>query len=442
MDVKFLATNASSAAYLFLVDSATRDLTFHPDANEYIVRFNAPFENVVGVDLVDASVPRTEYVIESGENTLAFTYDSQGRALTVVVPPGDYNLAQLVETLRSLLPAGFTVVASSAPAEISNRVSFTGIKPFTIDVGASTIRRSLGLGVRGVLTSSPGSLRSVVTLLAGDLPTTRVTAAVTPTSSVRQVFAATASGKPVAARLFAQNAGPSSVDVTVSVHRLDTDAVICSGDTTVRPADFQQLDVTLAAGTGVPDVTDGTQYYVRVSSVSSVGAGVRVYVAGSDPDTFGGGGGGSWSGGTDAVCVTLTMEATGSVLDAPNLVDLTGERYLCVRCPEVESHMYRDRAYETMHAGLGMVKLGGYGTRDQRYDYVSVPSRRLRTPLAKMRTLTIRLEKADGTLYSTKGVDHHLLLSVHYLEMSGQPAMARPPLCPDYQPNPTVPWRK
>lgn len=438
MDVKFLTSNATSAAYLFLVDSATRDITFHPDANEYIVRFNAPFENVVGVDLVDASVPRTEYVIEAGENTLTFTYDSQDRPLTAVVPPGDYNLPQLVETLRSLLPPGFTVTSMSNPAEISNRVTFTGIKPFTVDVGASTIRRSLGLGVRGVLASSPGPLRSVVTLLAGGLPTTRVTAAVNP-SAIRQVFAATASGKPVAARLFAQNAGPSSFGMTVSVHRLDDDAVICTGDATVHPADFQQLDVTLAAvgGGGATDVTDGTQYYVRVSSV---GAGARVYVSGSNPDTLGGGG--SWSGGTDPVCVTLTMEATGSVLDAPNLVDLTGERYLCVRCPEVESHMYRDRAYETMHAGLGMVKLGGYGTRDQRYDYVSVPSRRLRTPLAKMRTLTIRLEKADGTLYSTKGVDHHLLLSVHYLEMSGQPTVARPPLCPDYQPNPTVPWRK
>ena len=413
MDVKFLAARGSDASYLFLVDSATRDTTFHPDANEYVVHFNSPFENVVGIDLVDASVPRTEYVVESGANALAFTYD--GVAHTAVVTPGDYNLAQLVETLKQVLPAGFTVASTTSPAEISNRVTFSGVQPFTIDVAKSTIRTALGLGVGGVLHGSAAPLGATVPLLTGPLPTTRVTVPLLP--SVRQVFTAPAGGVPSTCKLFASSTTSSTV--TVSVARASDDVAVAQGSVEVGAVGFQQLECALTA-TGA--VVAGTEYYVQVGALNSD---VRVYATGAD-----------------VVCVSLGMAASGYVLDAPNLVDLTGERYLCVRCPEVESHLYRDRAYETMHAGLGMVKLGGYGVQNQRYDFVSVPSRRLRTPLGKLRTLTIRLEKANGTLYATRGVDHHLLLAVHYREVSSQPDLPRPPLFPGYQPDPTAAWRK
>ena len=425
MDVKFLATHGTDSSYLFLVDSATRDLTFHPEASEYVVRFNSPFENVVGIDLVDASVPRTEYVVETGANTLAFTYG--GGAHTAVVPPGDYNLAQLVETLGRLLPGDFTVAASSSPAEIANRVTFAGTSEFTIDVAASTIRRALGLGVRGAIRGSPGPLGTAAPLLTGPLPTTRITAPLD--AAVRQVFTAPANGVPTACTVFASSTSAGAVSVTVA--RASDDAVVASGSAVVGGAGFQQLDCTLTAA---GPVVAGGVYYVRLLATDA-----RVYATGPGVDSLVDG---AWTGGADALCVNLSMTPSGFVADAPNLVDLTGERYLCVRCPEVESHLYRDRAYETMHAGLGMVKLGGYGVLNQRYDFVSVPSRRLRTPLGKLRTLTIRLEKANGALYSTKGVDHHLLLAVHYREVHSQPDVPRPPLFPDYQPNPTVAWRK
>ena len=105
-------------------------------------------------------------------------------------------------------------------------------------------------------------------------------------------------------------------------------------------------------------------------------------------------------------------------LDCPGLVNLTGERYVTVRCPEVEQHLYRDRAFEKHHAGLGMIKMGGYGYQQQRFDFVSFPPRRFH-PVGKLSKLTVRLERGDGTLYDTRGCDHTMLLVVRFYTMAG-----------------------
>jgi len=57
-----------------------------------------------------------------------------------------------------------------------------------------------------------------------------------------------------------------------------------------------------------------------------------------------------------------------------------------------------------------------------------------------MLSFTIRLEKSDGTLYNTRGVEHHLIMAIHYREMVSQPSMPKPVLNPGYNPDPTVPW--
>lgn len=101
-------------------------------------------------------------------------------------------------------------------------------------------------------------------------------------------------------------------------------------------------------------------------------------------------------------------------LEGPGLVDLTGERHVIVHCDEIESHMYHSLKTERFHGGLGMVRLGNNGFQDQRFDFVSFPSRRLSSPIAKLKSLTFRLTKSDGTPYNTRGVDHTLLCVIKY----------------------------
>lgn len=429
MDVNYLASAAQDASYIFLVDSATRDTMFDPEANKYTVRFNWPFENVTGLELLDASVARTEYIVERFENVLAFTYGGQKHAVTV--PPGDYNLAQLVETLSKLVPEGFSVRAKTNPAEVSNKVEFSGEQELTIDVDNSTIRKCLGLGIKGTLVGLPTPLRKTVTLLSCPLPSANQKVAAWP--PIRQRFMASTTGSPSVARLFASSPSPGALG-HLEVRSMD-DVIIATGTFTTGTSGFQNIQAPLTA-TG--SVREGEEYYVQISSEDA-----SVFVTGDDglqgfwQDELQD----YWSTGTDSVCVGLDVTPFGYAVDAPHLVDLTGDRYLCVRCPEIESRLYRDRAYEKMHVGLGMVKLGGYGVRHERFDFVSVPSRRLRTPIDKVSELTIRLERPNGALYQTKGINHSLLLAIHYRVMTKQPNVGKaPPLQPRYCPNPHEEW--
>jgi hypothetical protein len=435
MDVNFLNQQAVDQSYLFVVDSASRDTTFSTTASEYMVAFNWPFENVVGIDLIDASIPRTEYIVDTGVNTLQLTYDST--KYTITVPPGDYALPQLIEVLAPLLPSGLGVAAATQPAEIANKVEFSGQAPFFIDVKTSTMRRQLGLGSPtdtpdhdGILGAAQATLPSAVAVLTGPLPT--LSQPVPLTHSVRQVWTASRSGVPVTLNAFA-NAPTISTSISVLVADLLTNTPVATGTLLTGTSSFEQLTCTLSP-VGDGKVTQGAQYYVMLAANAS---GAGVFASGPAVDTLIGG---AWTGGTDALCVDLDVLPLGFSLQAPCLVDLTGERYLLVRCPEVESLLFRDRAYEKMHAGLGIVKLAGYGQRNERFDFVSVPSRRLRTPIGKLLSFTIRLEKSDGTLYNTRGVEHHLIMAIHYREMVSQPSMPKALLNPGYNPDPTVPW--
>ncbi|NBS71839.1 hypothetical protein EBT31_23420, partial [bacterium] len=99
-DVSMMKTQES---YLFMVDSRMRDKNAHPTASEYTIEFQTPFRNVCSFGLLDATIPRTHYNIDEGYNTLVYSLDDDEEVFTATVPPGDYNLLQLTDTLNQLL---------------------------------------------------------------------------------------------------------------------------------------------------------------------------------------------------------------------------------------------------------------------------------------------------------------------------------------------------
>jgi hypothetical protein len=65
-DVQWLRSQGGVAekSFMFLVDSSMRDQTAWPTPSEYVVTLPMPLRNVCAVDLVDATIPRTEYSVE------------------------------------------------------------------------------------------------------------------------------------------------------------------------------------------------------------------------------------------------------------------------------------------------------------------------------------------------------------------------------------------
>lgn len=169
-DVDYLRANSTQQNYVFVVDSADRDRVAWPTPSEYSITFTAPFTNVIGFEVVEASIPRTMYNICGGDpqypinNTICFFIHNGITAspgpsayVTQSIDPGDYSIQTLIAQINasstlemhvnndpSMPLASITVEAVSNPPDIKNVLRFRCPYPFFLDMSLSTIAESLG----------------------------------------------------------------------------------------------------------------------------------------------------------------------------------------------------------------------------------------------------------------------------------------------------------
>lgn len=163
-DVDYLKQNSIVQSYIFLVDSRDRDHEAYPNPSEYVTTFTTPFTNVIGLELIDASVPRTMYNIDSYNNTISYYIHSYGNSSklyensnykTVELDPGNYTIQTLLPALTKLLTmnvddnsnkpiATITAKSVSNPPELKNKIEFQCPYPFAFNMKNSTIAETLG----------------------------------------------------------------------------------------------------------------------------------------------------------------------------------------------------------------------------------------------------------------------------------------------------------
>jgi len=138
----------------------------------------------------------------------------------------------------------------------------------------------------------------------------------------------------------------------------------------------------------------------------------------------------------DALCTDINVSNVGFKVEAPGQCNLTGERYVLVRSPDIEQHLHRDlaTAFDRMAPGLGLLKLGGIGYRNDRFDFYEYKTTRRFHPIGKLKGIRIRLETRSGRLYDAHGIDHTLLLSVKMYAVGPSQSIPRD-LFPGYTPN-------
>lgn len=504
-DVQYLLKSAKEESYLFVVDSRLRDSSVHPTPSEYEIEFASPFRNVFGLDLIDATIARTEYIVESNANSLDFIMGaptdltgetgsawnlgewvtaSPAPRRTVTLEPGDYNLPQFADQLNEQLTAAaaangeapIKAAALTNPAELSNRIVFTSQAPFTFLMATSTLRHALGFGdpvrspetadyraVPGWTASRTGGASDVFVCKAAavqDANPQPATLGPIPAGSevqvdavygarvLRQYFVGQAAG-PATQALVYTHRKPGGPALTVRVVRVSDAVTVATGlldATTEDPNDsYVPVTVSLQPAAGAL-LAVGTAYYVEFVAVSGGGTSTAFTGVYYNADNLPVSGSRyvSLDGSTvhpgQQLCCDVICASYGYALTTPGLVNLTGPRYVNIRCPDIESYMFRDRVNEAVHVGLGMVKLGGYGFREQRFDFVSFPPRRFH-PVGRMTKLRFRLERPDGSLYDSHGVDHTLLLVVRYYSLPASSAEdaaatgAHTRLNPEYMPD-------
>ena len=119
--------------------------------------------------------------------------------------------------------------------------------------------------------------------------------------------------------------------------------------------------------------------------------------------------------GGDTMCMYASVLGdTSQSLVSPGIINLTGIRYVTLRCKEIEEHIETQGKYGPFSTGIGVFKLQSSNNVVQvRSDYVNIV-RKAFHPIGKLVRMTFRFEIYDGTLYDFKGVNNQLLLSIKY----------------------------
>ena len=174
-DVDYLKSNSFKQSYTFLVDSKDRDYIQHPHPNNYTVHFTVPFKNVFGLEIIDASVPRTMYNVDYHNNILYYAivehFENDNTPIDknqletninkITVSPGDYSITSLMKEINTKIEQYITqqiqdghnhdyffkIESVSTPVDIKNKIRFVSDQSFVLDMNRSTIRDILGFNL-------------------------------------------------------------------------------------------------------------------------------------------------------------------------------------------------------------------------------------------------------------------------------------------------------
>jgi hypothetical protein len=67
-DIDFLYQNSTQENIVMLIDTSKRDMSIHPNVGEFQITFDEPFTNVYGIEILDTTIPRTMFMVETGIN--------------------------------------------------------------------------------------------------------------------------------------------------------------------------------------------------------------------------------------------------------------------------------------------------------------------------------------------------------------------------------------
>ena len=466
-DIQTILEKGVDQTYIFLVDSAKRDKSAYPSAAEFEVVFNSMFRNVTKFEVLSVNIPRTDYLVDSNENTFVYAIGQPtnisswqsdlANIRTANITPGDYNFSQLIDQMNFQFQAianAFNdttiLVASPAtnPNEISNKIIISGSGPFTLLPGS--MNSVIGFGdpvnvgkaastgfynvVPGYSINYPNGAENVFLSVAGNVqgstninefvgvfpPGDRTSYYPIYTGQVlRQYFAASSAGVPATVTAYFNDlatAPPGGFGVNVTIAYAGNNTVVATGN--IVSINSQLTPSVSGPLTVVSNFVQNQNYYVQftpatattssnctslwfsVSNLPTVpGAYMTVNGANVNPGQY--------------FATTVVAGAIGNNLTSPGIVNLRGARYIKIRCKELEQMIYKDRIGESTTAGIGIVNLIGYGYSQERFDFTSIPFRPF-FPIGKLQKLTFRLERPDGSLYDTLGVDNTFLCSLTY----------------------------
>lgn len=163
-DVDYLYKNSIKESSIILVDSSNRDKSVYKKPNSYTLEFLQPFKFVYGVEILDSSVPRTMYIIDSNNDTLCF-YTTTNNEYEMKLDHRDYTLEDFISEINQKLGhtdnhdtiKAIQAYSVSIPASDVSKIFFSNnhnTNEFYILAFKSNMRETIGLDENTISNSS------------------------------------------------------------------------------------------------------------------------------------------------------------------------------------------------------------------------------------------------------------------------------------------------
>ncbi|SUZ97006.1 uncharacterized protein METZ01_LOCUS49860 [marine metagenome] len=106
--------------YDLLIDSKDRDITLFEE-NEYQIELDEPIHNVFSIELLNAIIPNSDYIINNRNNLLHFEENNTEQYITI--PIGNYTLSELGLEIQTVLNNIGTSLYSVSTSNIHSKIN-------------------------------------------------------------------------------------------------------------------------------------------------------------------------------------------------------------------------------------------------------------------------------------------------------------------------------
>jgi len=122
------------------------------------------------------------------------------------------------------------------------------------------------------------------------------------------------------------------------------------------------------------------------------------------------------------------------IITSPGIVYFIGNKYIIMRCPEIEEHLYRSLSYSKYSLGLAKFRVDSIGINNEKLSITKIPVREFH-PIGKLSRITLRFETNKGLLYDFKGINHNIIFAIFYYEPMQKNIPTNSILNPSYKMN-------
>lgn len=454
-DIEYLNENCEKDSVTFYVDSSMRNREFYPYASEFVMNFSQPFRLVNGFDILDAAIPTTMYNIDNTSVSAAFSIVSRSALSSVD------RRAQFVELstshvfsniFESMLDSTFVAVCNESVLssfDITKRVSVNSriLTPYYVAIrrvisNTVMIRDKYGInedmffikykedGIYGIpKTDSRIAIfnDNNYFLNKKDDNTFDLIYFEFYEVSEEVYFAVTQS---ISYIILVSNYTRSIEEGNYDISTLRNDMNALWNDLTI----FVETTTTMEKKQGKLRIFSNNLciFNARKSGMrkclgfdtqplTSEGALYEAVTVGENRDVFMG---------------NYNAADNQYIILAPGLVNLLGERFVILRCKEIEDHLLGSFAYMSYVPGIGMFKLASSynDVTNLRFDFVNLVRKPFH-PIGKLQRLTFRFELSNGKPYDFKGVNVQMLMMVKFLVPTQKFKFERSILNPNYDAN-------